>query len=103
MLPKVKHCPCIMLPDPTPSLPPPPPLLNIPTSDAHLKTMPTIPQLISKSVPSAFPPLVPPPNKKINPPGPFVKGQVSHIFFSLGKVHSYTDIPSGCSLIISKF
>ena len=103
MAPKVKHCPRTVLPDPSPSLPLPPPLLNIPTSEVHLKTMPSIPQLIAKSVPSALPPIAPPPTKKITPPGPYVKGQVGHIFFSLGRIRSYTDIPSGCSLIINKF
>ena len=46
---------------------------------------------------------LPPTKKKNKSAGPFVKGQVGHVFFSLGKVCSYTDIPSGCSLIVNKF
>ena len=99
---KVKQCPRITLLDPSPC-DPPPPLLLIPTSTITMKTEPSIPQLIMKSVPSTSSSVCPPPPKKLTPPGPYVKGQVGHIFFSLGRIWSYTDIPSGCSLIVSKF
>ena len=116
MPPKVKHCPHIAHPpivangavkpasdtkEKLGASTPPPPLI-IPTSVVTLKTEPSIPQLITmKSVPSASSSFCPPPTKKLTPPGPYVKGQVGHIFFSLGRIRSYTDIPPGHSLIIS--
>ena len=85
-------------PSPSPTLPPPPPLLHV-TTPTH------------KTVPSAPPPLIPPPpqivveppRKKIVYLGPFIKGQVGMVFFSLDRVRSYMEIPNGYLIIIMNF
>ena len=41
--------------------------------------------------------------KKLSYPGPFIKGQVGSIFFSLDRVHSHMEIPHGYSLIVQSF
>ena len=114
MSPKVKHVPRITLPSiiangtvkptsdssdemlgasaPPPTSTSPSNPFNIPASVVTKKTVPSVPL-----------PLAPLPSKKLTPPGPYVKGQVGHIFFSLGRIWSYTDIPPGHSLIVSKF
>ena len=63
-----------------------------------------------KSVPSAPPPLIPPPQivvtpprKKVTYPGPFIKGQVGTVFFSMDKVQSYMEILHGYSIIVQNF
>ena len=90
-MPKVKLCPCIMLPTPSPCDPPPP--LLIPSSIVTLKSLPSAP-------PSSFPPLV---KKTCPPPQPFIRGQVGRKFFSLTQPKSYTKLIDGCSLIIVGF
>ena len=90
---KVKNCPCIALPAPSATLPPPPPL--IPTSTVIMKSIPSTPSTPSKPL------CVPPPNKKSC--APFIRGQVGRKFFSLTQPRNYTRIPDGCSLIIAGF
>ena len=99
---RTKNCPnaapLSSSPTPSPTLPPPPPLLRVSTP-AH------------KSVPSAPPPLFPSPQivvgpplpKKLAYPGPFIKGQIGTIFFSLEKPRNYMEIPHGFSLIVQSF
>ena len=102
---RTKNCPCAALtssssspsPSPSPTLPPPPPIFRV--------TAPTI-----KTVPLALPPIVPPQivvgpprPKKIAYPGPFIKGQVGTIFFSLNRPCNYMEIPHGYSLIVQSF
>ena len=41
--------------------------------------------------------------KKLAYPGPFIKGQVGTIFFSLKRPRNYMEIPHGYSLIINSF
>ena len=41
--------------------------------------------------------------KKISYPGPFVKGQVGTIFFSLDRVRNHMELPHGFSLIMQSF
>ena len=96
-----KNCPNISQtspsssPTPTPSttLPPPPPLFHA--------SAPTV-----KSVPSAPPPQIvvgPPLLKKLAYLGPFIKGQLGTIFFSLDRPCNYMEIPHGFSLIVQSF
>ena len=113
MPPKVKHVLHIMLPPiakgtarptsdteqemlgasaPPPTSSSPPQLINILTSI-----------VIKKTTPSALSPLTPPPQKKVTLPGPCIKGQVGHVFFSLDVPCSYTEIPPGHTVIIVKF
>ena len=78
---------------PSATLPPPPPLI--------CTSAPTV-----KSVPSAPPPQIvvgPPLLKKLAYLGPFIKGQLGTIFFSLDRPHNYMEIPHGFSLIVNSF
>ena len=103
---KVKNCLRIALPTPliptstvlvksVPSTPPP-----VPISKVVPSAPPPVP--ISKIVPSTPPSSAPPPTKK-SCPQPFIRGQVSHKFFSLSQPRTYTKILDGCSLIIAGF
>ena len=113
ILPKVKHCPWIVIPPvvkgnkksssdseeemlgasaPPPASSSPPALFDILMS-----------VVIKKTAPSGLPPLVPPPQKKVTPPDPCIKGQVGHVFFSLLHPCLYTEIPPGYTVIIAKF
>ena len=77
------------------SLPPPPSFPNIPFSIVTKKSVPSLPPIIPK--------LVPPPTKKVTPPGLFIKGQLGHVFFSLSSIRNYMELPHGHSLIIASF
>ena len=110
---KVKHCPRITLSDPKPCDPPPP--LQLITTSSMIKksvtsTLPppsflSIPFSIvtKKSVPLLTPPLLPFPPQKVVPPGPYIRGQLGHVFFSLGNVCSYMELPHRHLLIIQYF
>ena len=50
-----------------------------------------------------MPKLVPPPSKKVVPPGSFIKGWLGQVFFTLGSVRSYMEMPHGHLLIITSF
>ena len=99
-------------PSPSPTLPPPPPLVKMSVPTMALPPPPN-PLFVSrastpatKSVPSARPPQIvvgPPLPKKLAYPGPFIKGQVGSIFFSLEKPRNYMEIPHGFSLIVQSF
>ena len=77
---------------PPPSLPPLPPILSRASTPAT-KSVPSHPQII----------VGPPLPKKLAYPGPFIKGQIGTIFFSLEKPRNYMEIPHGYSLIIQYF
>ena len=91
-------------PNPSPTLPPPPPLLRV-TSPAF-KSVPSVPSALPSALPPIVNPLqiiVGPPRKKIMYPGPFIKGQVGSVYFSLDKIRSYMEIPHGYLIIIQNF
>ena len=108
-------------PSPAPTHPPPPPNPCV-TMPAY-KSVPTAPSLFSPALvsappsvlplivgppstpPSARPPqiIVEPPRKKITYPGPFIKGQVGSVYFSLDKIRSYMEIPHRYSIIVLNF
>ena len=46
---------------------------------------------------------MPLPNKKVLPPGPFLKGQLGHMFFSLSSIHNFMEMPHRYSLIVQSF
>ena len=114
---RTKQCPCANpAPSPSPTLPPPPPLVKvtIPAVTPPSLPLPPLPPVVSrasspvaKSVPSvrSAPQIVvgPPLAKKISYPGPFIKGQVGTIFFSLDRVRNHMEIPHGHSLIMQSF
>ena len=76
-------------------LPPPPSFPNIPFSIVTKKSVPSLPPITPK--------LAPPPTKKVTPPSPFIKGQLSHMFFTLSSVHNYMEMPHRHSLIVASF
>ena len=118
-----KNCPCAnppsssSSPSPSPTHPPLPPLIKMSVPAATLLSPslpppPPLPPILSntstpavKSVPSTPPAqiIVGPPRKKIAYPGPFIKGQIGSVFFSLNKVHSCMEIPHGYSIIVQNF
>ena len=103
-------------PTPSHTHSPPPPLvkMSISTVTPPSLPLPPLPPIVSrasspavKSVPSvrSAPQIVvgPPLAKKISYPGPFIKGQVGTIFFSLDRVRNHMEIPHGYSLIVQSF
>ena len=111
--PRVKPTSPSLSPSPSPTLPLPPPLIKMtvpsttlpsPSLPPHLALPRATPPAV-KSHPSAHPPqiVVGPPMKKLSYPGPFIKGQVGSIFFSLDRVHNYMEIPHRYSLIVQSF
>ena len=126
--PSSSPSPC---PSPAPTHPPPPPNPHVTTpAFKSVPTAPSLPSLFSpalastNSVPSTLPPIVDPPSKlpsalpsavrppqiiverprkKIMFPGPFIKGQVGSVYFSLDKIRSYMEIPHGYSIIVQNF
>ena len=103
-------------PSPSPTLPPPPPLAHVTVpAFKSAPAAPSPPPLISAAAhsippPAPLPPIVSQPQiivgplrKKITYPGPFIKGQVGSVFFSLDRARSYMEIPHGYSVIVQNF
>ena len=95
-------------PSPSPSLPLPPPSLSPPplicTSAPAVKTIPSAPPPLLPPLQIHTPPQInAPPAKKIVYPGPFIKGQIGSVYFSLDGVRSYMEIPHGYSIIVQNF
>ena len=95
-------------PSPSPTLPPPPPLIKMTVPAATLPSpslpLPPLPPIVSRATARSPPQIiVGPPMKKLSYPGPFIKGQVGSIFFSLDRVHNYMEIPHRYSLIVQSF
>ena len=90
-----------------PSAPSPPPLISIAKTDTSSLPLPPLPPIVSRAtVPapkSVAQIVVAPPRKKIMYPGPFIKGQVGSVYFSLDKIRSYMEIPHRYSIIIQNF
>ena len=82
--PHFKHCQRITVPS---TIPPPPACTDIlPSFD---------------NIPTTSPTLRCPPIKKTCQSNAIIKGQVGTKFFSLEQPHHYSELPDGCSLIIS--
>ena len=97
-------------PSPSPTLPPPPPLIkmSVPATTLPSPSLPPLPPILSrastpavKSVPQIV--VGPPLPKKLAYLGPFIKGQIGTIFFSLDKPRNYMEILHSYSLIIQSF
>ena len=82
--PQTKNVQRIAVPS---TFPPPPPRTDMPP--------------FFSSFPTTTPSLKHPPIKKTCRSNAIIKGQVGTKFFSLERAHPYTELPDGCSLIIS--
>ena len=81
-----------------------PPIVGPPSAIPPIVAPPSAsPQVVAP--PSAPRPqiIIERPRKKITYPGPFIKGQVGTVYFSLDKIRSYMEIPHGYSIIVSNF